>query len=171
MASGRTHARVAVGLQVPLTIGGIMAGDMYDWGFGVGMIVGGLMGILITPDIDHHARTIEEDRFYDLGKWPGVAWEWAWTGYSLAIPHRGISHIPVIGTLTRVVYLAFMLRVITWILSGMAGDVCTLTGECVGVAPVVVGAVAVIGMIGPTFWLGLLLGWMAQDFGHLLFDL
>lgn len=130
-------------------------------------MIGGFLGLLITPDIDHHARTVEEVRFYQLGKVPGVVWEWLWYGYALFVPHRGLSHWPVIGTLSRMLYLAVLLRVASWLLAGFTGDVCHFA-DCEGVT-VPLGAMALL-LSYQSLWAGVLLGWIMQDLGHLLFD-
>lgn len=70
----------------------------------LGICLGTLVGWLITPDIDHHAITEEERR---LIKHFGIfehAWRLYWMPYEKLFKHRGMSHTPVIGTLTRAIY-------------------------------------------------------------------
>lgn len=170
MSSGATHAKVAYTMMLPLTGAGIVNGAIYqDWGFGLGLVTGGVAGILVTPDIDHHETTVEEVRFYQVGRVAGVLWQWLWAGYEMFVPHRGISHWPIIGTLTRVLYLAIMGRLALWVVAGMAGDLCSLTG-C-EVPPMTLGAMWEILVIFHRFWFGVFVGWCTQDLGHILFDL
>lgn len=46
--------------------------------------------------------------------WPFRTLFWA---YARMIPHRGISHMPVVGTLTRVLYLG-VIGLLVWIVVG-----------------------------------------------------
>ena len=55
------------------------------------VIAGMLSGVFLTPDLD-----LAESRF-------GI-----WTLYGKLFKHRGISHVPVIGTLTRLVYILWI---------------------------------------------------------------
>lgn len=170
MASGRTHAAVAYVLQAPITVAGIVASTIYaDAQFGLGLVIGGLVGVAITPDIDHHVTTHEEFRFYQLGRVPGVLWQWLWSGYEMMVPHRGVSHWPVIGTLTRALYLVAIVRVVLWTVAGVTTDACAIL-EC---SPVVLhlGSLWSIAVIFHRFWIGVLAGWIAQDFGHLFMDM
>lgn len=170
MASGNTHARVAYALQAPITLAGIVVAINYDDAqLGAGLVIGGLVGIIVTPDIDHHVVTHEELRFYQVGRVAGVLWQWLWAGYEIVVPHRGVSHVPVIGTLTRAIYLAVIARVLLWVAAGIAGDWCVL--NACDVQPMTVGALWDIAVIFHRFWLGVLAGWIVQDLGHLLFDL
>lgn len=54
-------------------------------------IIGVLTGVLVTPDMDLAENFSGEPLWYLYGR---------------LFKHRGVSHWPVIGTLTRVVYLA-----------------------------------------------------------------
>jgi uncharacterized metal-binding protein len=75
-----------------------------------GATVGAIIGTLITPDIDHHATTQEEARFYRWFGWfGGGLWELFWRGYAATYSHRGRSHAPITGTLGRWAYVAIRL--------------------------------------------------------------
>lgn len=107
MASGETHAKVA------RIVGGIImlwAVYVAYQGFpqaAVGMMIGALAGLWITPDIDHWVRTHEEYRVYrHFGSFVGKLWQSYWSPYATFIPHRHwLSHFPVIGTALRIFYL------------------------------------------------------------------
>lgn len=62
------------------------------------VVFGMLLGIFITPDLDLAERK------------PGL-----WTLYGRAFKHRGYSHTPVIGTLTRLFYMSPVLCMIVLI--------------------------------------------------------
>jgi uncharacterized metal-binding protein len=68
---------------------------------------GVLTGLLISPDLDvdsgciHHAIIRQT-----FGEVIGLAWELYWWPYAKAFKHRGVSHWFIIGTLTRLIYLA-----------------------------------------------------------------
>ena len=66
---------------------------------GIVILVGVLSGLVLTPDLDQMERKV--------GFW--------WL-YGKLFKHRGASHIPVLGTLTRVVYAGIIPAVaITWL--------------------------------------------------------
>lgn len=108
MASGQTHAKVAG--VVGTTLVGIaiyVAGNGYTQA-AIGLIIGAIGGLLITPDIDHWVRTHEEYRVYRyLGSLAGKLWQSYWSPYATFIPHRHwLSHLPGIGTALRIFYLS-----------------------------------------------------------------
>ena len=62
-------------------------------------------GWLMTPDLDVNGTTFEEYRLYKIF-WPiGFVWQNFWAPYGLMFKHRGWSHTPFIGTLTRIAYI------------------------------------------------------------------
>jgi uncharacterized metal-binding protein len=62
--------------------------------------------IIVSPDLDQESISYVEWRIvrYTLGL--GFLWLLYWWPYSRLIPHRHISHWPILGTLTRILYLA-----------------------------------------------------------------
>lgn len=74
----------------------------------IGLAVGSVIGHLLTPDIDHHYTTYEELRIYRYNKLLGFLWWLYWLPYERIVPHRGISHVPIVGTATRFVYLLWL---------------------------------------------------------------
>lgn len=70
-----------------------------------GFAVGGLSGLLLTPDLDVDSGCYSMQWMRKLGGPAlGAIWQWYWWPYSLLFAHRGLSHAPVVGTATRVVY-------------------------------------------------------------------
>ncbi len=59
-----------------------------------------------------------------FGSGPIRRWGWLsilWLPYSLIFSHRGISHVPIIGTLTRIAYLGVLALIISLIVVRDAG--------------------------------------------------
>lgn len=106
MPSGATHEKLGL-----LTLG---AGAIWLVGSAVAgldhmpvraAVVAGLgFGILLTPDIDLTTRTHEERRMLHIPIF-GRMWIAFWASYSWWFEHRGLSHWPVVGTLTRLFWL------------------------------------------------------------------
>lgn len=97
MASGKFHANVAKLAAHSSAIYMLLPDSIEKASFSFGMLV----GILITPDLDHHKKTEEEKRFYRVDKRIGKLWFFFSQKYGRLFKHRGISHWPIVGTLTR----------------------------------------------------------------------
>lgn len=62
--------------------------------------------VLLSPDLD----LIDSD--------PAKSWgiaRFIWRPYARLFKHRGVSHMPVVGTLTRIVYLSLILYVLAMV--------------------------------------------------------
>lgn len=90
MPNGRTHAAATV-----ITASAAAFVDPY-------IAAGCLAGVFIHPDLDQ-AETRK-------GIWYGY-----WKLYGRLFPHRGISHWPMIGTMTRILYLAVPIFIFSWV--------------------------------------------------------
>lgn len=146
MASGKTHALCSIALTVPTTIVlGPFAG------------IGCIAGVLLTPDLDHHAST-------GLEKVPIVGWLWQalWTPYERWLPHRELlSHLPVVGTFIRCAYLLCCLVAI-W---GTAYAVQTTYTDSIWVTrPYLI-------YINPDILTMFFIGLTISDIAHFIFDL
>lgn len=77
---------------------------------GVACSAGCLAGIFLTPDLDQQTLSHSE---HLLVRWTfglGYGWVLLWYPYARLIPHRSpLSHFPILGTLGRLLYLAFWL--------------------------------------------------------------
>ena len=107
MASGKTHERLTIKtLPLAIFLGGIAACGGHDVAL-FALPMGHAMGIIIGPDLDLRTRTRAERHLQRIAllTWPLLimsnlyaivfgSGRWPFT-------HRGISHWPVIGTLTR----------------------------------------------------------------------
>lgn len=108
MASGRTHAKIAGWVLV--LAGGASALTLSS--LSVPFTLGLLNGFLVTPDIDIQATTHEERRWKNFPLFGPIfflLFSVFWYLYSLLFSHRGISHIHIVGTLTRFCYQVGML--------------------------------------------------------------
>jgi len=107
MADGKTHERLTIKtLPLAIFLGGIAAHGGHDVAL-FALPIGHAMGIIIGPDLDLRTRTRAERHLQKIAllTWPLLimsnlyaivfgSGRWPFT-------HRGISHWPVIGTLTR----------------------------------------------------------------------
>lgn len=100
---GKGHAKIARRVLIVESVAGAVLFAYGEPWAGVGLVFGGIGGLLVTPDADHHVKTYEEDRWDNvpiLGKYlQGV-----WAGYGSKYKHRGRSHWHVWGTMTRWFY-------------------------------------------------------------------
>lgn len=106
MPLGRTHEKIQIGvtfittLSAPLLLIGVAPSMELSEGAVItaAAFVGCLSAIIFTPDlIDIDQDTIPEKRIRTV---PVIGWIVAtiYDGISKLIPHRGISHVPIIGT-------------------------------------------------------------------------
>lgn len=116
IADGKVHNWTSVVLSVPTGIAtGIAASDPV---VGLGALLGCLLGMILTPDLDQVAISFSEwGMVKKLGPL-GFFWMGLWYFYARAIPHRSpLSHLPILGTAIRVVYTASLL-VAAWAILG-----------------------------------------------------
>jgi len=103
MANGRAHN---VGtLAITLLSGAAaysLSGDVEFSGLVMG---GGALTLLVNPDTDQEAISRNELKLIRNTLGLGFIWLALWHPYAVLFRHRGISHVPVIGTLTRIAYI------------------------------------------------------------------
>lgn len=105
MPSGKTHDRVNVFSTV---IVGYLA---YSKGVGFDEVIAFCLGSLVatfwfSPDLDlSYSKPVK--------RWGRLSF--IWKPYSLMVPHRGISHVPILGILTRFGYI-FVIFLFFWFL-------------------------------------------------------
>ena len=113
MATGKRHngaTRIAAIAMAPLGLylGGPVAA--------VALVLGGLMNIMVGPDLDMPTKTTVEAYLLNFtGKTPvstvlvrtfGWLYFWYWMPYAQVIPHRHpASHWPILGTFLRLIYM------------------------------------------------------------------
>lgn len=154
MSDGATHARIAIAVEAGLAAQVVTS--FFPLDFSIGLMVGGVVGIIITPDIDHDKRTREENRFYAIGRPFGILWQVLWSPYPVIYRHRGISHFPILGTITRVLHIL----IIASIIAKFGWDLWP---------PDFIGPLLIT--YGTRFWLGVFCGWCTQDIVHYFTDI
>ena len=109
MPDGHTHNR-ATGLLIAVTIGGALylGAPLVS---SADVIAGMTVGFFVGPDLDVDGGSIAMNNIrQNIGRLPAWLWKVFWWPYATLMPHRSYwSHTPIIGTLVRVGYMAFML--------------------------------------------------------------
>lgn len=77
---------------------------------------GALIGILISPDLDIENGNISNYYLRKISPPLAWLWRWLWWPYGKLFRHRGISHWPIIGTGSRILYIVTWIMLITIIL-------------------------------------------------------
>jgi uncharacterized metal-binding protein len=103
MAGGQTHA---VDTQYVAAVGGVAAAYTNTPVEGLAFAGGALLGLFVNPDLDQQAISRIEWRLIKHTFGLGFLWLAYWWPYAVALSHRSISHWPLLGTLTRLIYLA-----------------------------------------------------------------
>ncbi len=105
MASGRTHEIINLAAFPPIVY--YLQPNEF-WGFAAGYLFG---TFLLSPDNDiYHSRPVKRWKFLKI----------IWKPYTKIFSHRGVSHYPIIGSITRLFYLsivAFLFYIILYILT------------------------------------------------------
>ena len=160
MADGKTHSKFG---KATIVLSGATAGLIVTYfnnqELAGGIVIGSILGWLMPPDLDLQQRTYDEHRMLQLNPFLGMAWIGFWASYGQVFKHRGISHMPIVGTATRIVWLFRHVIVyigVTAIL--IATGVLSLTKEIN------------VPSISLNILIGIFIGWAFQDFVHLSLD-
>jgi uncharacterized metal-binding protein len=166
MADGKTHARVATTV---LVVGAATA--VYTAAkvpalrpLVVPFCLGLINGLIVTPDIDIEHATEEELRWKRIpvfGFLTFMVFSTFWYPYSLAVPHRGISHVLIMGTATRFLYQFFW--IIFWWATAMAWWHSRSPQSFLEPYSADVNALF-------AFFIPFFAGWCLQDVWHLVYD-
>lgn len=167
MSDGRTHARVATTVLIIGSATAVYAAAKVPTmrPFVVPFSLGLINGLLVTPDIDMDQGITHEEarwrRIPIIGFLAFMIFATFWYPYSLAVPHRGISHVLIIGTLTRFFYQ----------FAGAFFWLATITAWWYSRSPreFLSPYIADLEMLA-AFSLPFLVGWVIQDIGHLIYD-
>lgn len=84
----------------------VLVMGLLDVMMGPAIATGYLMGYFIDPDLDQLSMTEGEGRILKNFKIFGAIFLGVWLPYAYLFKHRGISHYPILGTLTRWGYLS-----------------------------------------------------------------
>lgn len=108
MPNGDVHARIANRTAVVVVSASAIAAHAVHPLF-VGIGIGGVIGLFVEPDLDHHWRTQSEQRVRRISPVIGALWSAYWSPYDWTHPHRGRSHTWPIGTVERFIYILWPL--------------------------------------------------------------
>ena len=122
MASGATHNKGTLLITIPTGIAALTFGAGWPGMLACGL--GCLSGVILSPDLDIPHRTHSEYLVYKyLGKFLGGIWFAFWWPYAKFIPHRSpLSHMPILGTALRMVYLYILGSFVIFGVTGIAGN-------------------------------------------------
>lgn len=119
MPKGTTHAKATVALAVA---SGLLAYFHFDQTLvhSAAISGGALAGLVLTPDLDVNVGCISNDIVRRSGgRAAGNLWTLFWRPYSLLMPHRSpLSHMPIVGTAIRLMYLSIIPALLFWYSSG-----------------------------------------------------
>lgn len=124
---GYFHRRITLYFSpLALLLGGavsyFLCRDFFFAGiYGICSFFGCLLGVILDPDLDQEMVSSSEwfiVKIPILGLIISGIWVGYWLPYALLTKHRGLSHWPVFGTLTRVLWLIPAFFVIRWFLLG-----------------------------------------------------
>lgn len=131
---------------------------------GIGLTLGGIAGLLVTPDADHHVKTYEEKRFENVPVLGRYLLE-VWAGYGAKEEHRGRSHWHIWGTVTRILYFGRRFAADTLLL---AYFLVVVVGSGVMDGSLLEALIPYLPRIG--FFAFVFLGWTIQDSVHIESD-
>lgn len=110
MPSGKTHDQVTWFSAVPLAVGAwFLTNNLVLTALFTSSFV--FAGLMFSGDLD--LKSVQYKRWGWL--------RWIWIPYQKCIPHRSpFSHGPVLGTLTRLIYLSAWLLLVSWLFTRLA---------------------------------------------------
>jgi len=114
LASGKVHFAGNIINGTVLTVGSYL----YSEEIVPLIIIGSILGTMITPDMDLEGTTFTEKL---MRKIPiiGFIWQISWYGYALLYKHRGLSHNIFLGTLGRILWLMIIVATYTILIFGV----------------------------------------------------
>src|SRR3990167_9999048 len=107
MADGRTHLKVALIADAALIYMSYQLLETGNTEGATGILMGAALGTLITPDYDLNGSSITENIIRKTLPILGDFWVADWYLYALWNKHRGWSHIAILGTVVRLIYLTW----------------------------------------------------------------
>jgi len=107
MADGRTHTVATIVATIAAgTVAYALAGNAEFAGW---VAAGSALTLLVNPDTDQEGMDRNEHRLVRNTLGCGFIWLAVWYPYAVMFRHRGLSHVPIIGTLTRAAYMGAVL--------------------------------------------------------------
>jgi uncharacterized metal-binding protein len=120
MSTGKVHAFATVAAGGTLSAGLIVFAHL-EPASTFAFAAGCLTGLIVNPDLDirrfTHAEAVVRSSGGRMGKWFAGLWYALWWPYSHLIPyHRHLlSHLPILGTAVRILYLAAIFALLYWL--------------------------------------------------------
>ncbi len=108
MPSHHFHDTASLALACTLLYAGVRQGHFAE---GALMAVGAASSVILSPDLDN-SYSMARLRLTRRGGLVAQAW---CTVYDRLFRHRGLSHVPVIGTLTRLAWLVGPLAILAFL--------------------------------------------------------
>jgi len=118
MPNGSTHAKATILLALA------SGGAAYYFGQPTAQVLaltgGALAGLVLTPDLDVDNGCVSNEVVRrSVGRKGEKFWSLYWRPYGVMIPHRSrLSHMPVLGTAIRLLYLSILPAMIYWFATG-----------------------------------------------------
>jgi len=126
-------------------------------GTGLLLALGCGLGAFLSPDYDQEMIVWGKWKIYKalppITYLLGAIWIAYWMPYALLMKHRGLSHWPILGTLTRLIYLLLI-----------PGCLLLLSGQHLEMTPLMISTMM-------RTILPLIIGLTLSDIGHLFRDL
>lgn len=110
-SDGYEHAKISLVGGIGIAAIGLTGGIIWPVVTAPALVaaLGVVAGAVLSPDLDQPMITWSEwfviKLLPPLSWIPGLLMVGYWLPYSLMMKHRGVSHWPVIGTLTRIAYM------------------------------------------------------------------
>ena len=162
MSSGVVHARVAKVMLVPLGLYAVASTVSGDVEGGLGVAMGAVAGLLMTPDLDLNNQSHERMRWFKINPLLGHAFYLFWYQDGKMMRHRGVSHIFVIGTLTKVLYIMTPILLAQFIYLTWYDLQLNNLSELYAL---------LIPLKYPVFFWSFVAAWSVQDLMHIIFDI
>jgi uncharacterized metal-binding protein len=160
MADGKTHSRAGViFIGATSVLSTVYIRHAVNNEFALSLMAGSILGWLMPPDLDLPNRTHDEHRIMNLNPILGRLWVGFWASYGQVFGHRGISHWPIIGTLTRILWLfRHLILFVVFLALLETANYIDINVDFLNIEP----NLYVLG--------GILIGWIGQDLVHLALD-
>lgn len=161
MAAGKEHVKgYKIGLGILGAVGVAAIAQGAPFVYGVSLLVGGVLGLLIDPDLrDQCAITTHSERRMAkipvVGRFTGWAWQVYWYPLSRFITHRSfLSHLPGVATALAAFWTFVPWTLAIWLFQ---------YGSANGYLDWVI-------MLWQPWWWWIFAGWVLQDCIHFIQD-
>lgn len=165
MADGASHSRfgklIIAGDAALATYGVYRTDGLITPSFAIGTVVGSVLGWLMPPDLDLPMRTYDEWRVLKRLPHFGKLWVGFWASYGQMFDHRKISHRFILGTISRMLWIVRHVILSIFFVMFYAAMGYISIERLPNVA---------LWFHPRDFWLGIFIGWVIQDGGHLFLD-